>query len=518
MLKEERNYYLAIDLKSFYASVECMERGLDPLGTNLVVADASRTEKTICLAVSPSLKARGVPGRPRLYQVVQQVNRINAMRRAECRGFTGKSYLDKELKNNPSLELDYIVAKPRMAYYIQYSNRIYDIYLKYVAPEDIVVYSIDEVFINITPYMNTYQKTAHEIAMMIIKDVLKETGITATAGIGTNLYLAKIAMDIVAKNMPADKDGVRIAELNQIKYRELMWSHEPITDFWRVGKGYAKKLYKKGLYTMGDIARCSIGEENSFYNEDLLYRLFGKNAELLIDHAWGYEPCTMADIKAYRPETNSIGSGQVLQDPYKCESAKLVTWEMTDLLVLDLVDKGFVTNQMVLTVGYDITNLTDPSIEYSGEITTDAYGREIPKHAHGTVNLDEYTSSSEKILDAVMDLYDRIVNPQLLIRRINITACRVIRKDQIPEKKQVQLSIFDVIEENKKKREPQETEKNTHKHREDKKGTPEEEKALQETMLNIKKKYGKNALIKGANLQEGATARDRNSQIGGHKA
>ena len=512
--KNEQRYYLAIDLKSFYASVECMERGLDPLKTNLVVADPTRTQKTICLAVSPSLKARGVPGRPRLYQVVQQVKKINGERKLHCKRFTGKSYLDQELNENPSLELDYIVAKPRMAYYLDYSSRIYEIYLKYIAPEDIQAYSIDEVFIDITPYIKTYRKTPYQLAMMMIRDVLKETGITATAGIGTNLYLAKIAMDVEAKKMKPDRDGVRIAELDEISYREKMWDHRPITDFWRVGKGYAKKLYSKGIYTMGDIARCSIGEDSDYHNEQLLYRMFGKNAELLIDHAWGYEPCTMKDIKSYRPSSSSLGSGQVLQDPYSFEKAKLVTWEMTDLLVLDMVDKGLMTNQMVLTVGYDVLNITDPTIEYSGEVTTDAYGRKIPKHGHGTVNLKEYTSSTEEITDAVMELFDRITDPELLVRRINVVASHIVRKDQVPEKQAVQLSIMDVLDGNREERSVEEKPFN----RKLEKSEPKREVALQETMLNIKKKFGKNAVIKGANLEDGATAKDRNSQIGGHKA
>ena len=356
--------YVAIDLKSFYASVECIERELDPMTTNLVVADASRTEKTICLAVSPSLKAFGVPGRPRLFEVVQKVGEVNALRqsRAPGRTLTGKSWDALQLQADPTLGVDYLVAPPRMAHYMEHSAKIYSIYLKYVAPEDIHVYSIDEVFMDVTPYLRNRGMTAREFTRMIIQDVVDTTGITATAGIGTNLYLCKVAMDIVAKHMEADEYGVRIAELDELSYRRLLWNHRPLTDFWRVGRGYVKRLEKVGLYTMGDVARCSLGRSDEFYNEELLYKLFGVNAELLIDHAWGWEPCTIAQIKAYRPQTNSLGSGQVLHCPYTSEKAKLVVREMTDMLVLDLVDKGLVTDQMVLTVGYDIENLTDPEI------------------------------------------------------------------------------------------------------------------------------------------------------------
>lgn len=383
--------YIAIDLKSFYASVECVERGLNPLTTNLVVADASRTEKTICLAVSPSMKSHGIPGRARLFEVVQKVKEINAQRQRKAPGqaFAGSSFNTHELKSSPELSLDYIVAQPRMAYYMEYSTRIYNIYLKYIAPEDIHVYSIDEVFMDVTNYLNTYQLTARELTMKMIHEVLNTTGITATAGLGTNMYLSKIAMDIEAKHIAPDKDGVRIAELDEMSYRRSLWNHRPLTDFWRVGKGYEKKLEENGLYTMGDIARCSVGKPNEHYNEDLLYNLFGVNAELLIDHAWGWEPCAMAEIKAYRPSTNSVGSGQVLQSPYTFDKAKLIVREMTDLLVLDLVDKELVTDQMVLTIGYDVENLSNPKISksYHGEITTDRYGRKVPKHAHGTANL-----------------------------------------------------------------------------------------------------------------------------------
>ncbi len=422
--------YIAIDLKSFYASVECVERGLDPLTTNLVVADASRTQKTICLAVSPSLKAYGIPGRARLFEVVQKVKEANAarLRKAPGRAFSGVSCNDTELKSSPGLSLDYIVAPPRMAYYIEYSTQIYNIYLKYIAPEDIHVYSIDEVFLDATDYLNTYNLSARELATKMILDVLKTTGITATAGIGTNLYLSKIAMDIQAKHIPADNNGMRIAELDEMSYRRSLWSHRPLTDFWRVGKGYANKLEEKGLFTMGDIARCSLGKPTDYYNEDLLYKLFGINAELLIDHAWGWEPCTIADIKAYKPSTNSIGSGQVLHYAYTFDKAKLIVREMTDLLVLDLVDKRLVSDQLVLTVGYDIDNLTNPEIKksYHGAITTDHYGRAVPKSAHGSVNLGRQTSSTKLIMDAVTDLFERIVDKNLLIRRVNITANHVV--------------------------------------------------------------------------------------------
>ena len=498
--------YVAIDLKSFYASVECIERELDPMTTNLVVADASRTEKTICLAVSPSLKAFGVPGRPRLFEVVQKVGEVNALRqsRAPGRTLTGKSWDALQLQVDPTLGVDYLVAPPRMAHYMEHSAKIYGIYLKYVAPEDIHVYSIDEVFMDVTPYLRNRGMTAREFTRMIIQDVVDTTGITATAGIGTNLYLCKVAMDIVAKHMEADEYGVRIAELDELSYRRLLWNHRPLTDFWRVGRGYVKRLEKVGLYTMGDVARCSLGRSDEFYNEELLYKLFGVNAELLIDHAWGWEPCTIAQIKAYRPQTNSLGSGQVLHCPYTSEKAKLVVREMTDMLVLDLVDKGLVTDQMVLTVGYDIENLTDPEIRkhYSGPVVTDHYGRKVPKHAHGTVNLSRATSSTRWIVDAVMELYDRIVDPKLLVRRINLTAARV-RAEQMESQSQTfeQLDLFSDLQQ-----------------QEEENAALEREKRRQQALLHIKKKYGKNAIVKGMNLEEGATAMDRNKQIGGHKA
>lgn len=506
----ENKTYLAIDLKSFYASVECMERGLDPMTTNLVVADQSRTEKTICLAVSPSLKTFGIPGRPRLFEVVQKIKNVNAerQRKAPGRKFTGSSYHFAELQSHPELAVDYIVAPPQIAKYMEISTQIYNVYLKHIAPEDIHVYSIDEVFMDVTHYLKTYGLTARELAMRIILDVLKTTGITATAGIGTNLYLCKVAMDIEAKHIPPDENGVRIAELDEMSYRRKLWSHRPLTSFWRVGKGYAKKLESCGIYTMGDVARCSLGKPGDYYNEDLLYKLFGINAELLIDHAWGWEPCTMADIKAYKPESNSIGSGQVLQSPYEFEKAKLVVREMTELLVLDLVEKNLVTNQLTLTIGYDIENLSDPERrkQYHGPVTTDQYGRSIPKHAHGTANLDRYLSSTKLITGAMMNLFDRIVDPKLLVRRITITANRVIDEKAAQRKDEYQqLDLFTDYKAEEVRQREEQTEL-------------EREKRMQKAMLDIKHKFGKNAILKGMNLQEGATAKDRNSQIGGHKA
>ncbi len=502
--------YLAIDLKSFYASVECRERGLNPLTTNLVVADSSRTEKTICLAVSPSLKSYGVPGRPRLFEVVQKVKEVNEKRKwKNTKGELAGSSDDNEiLLDYPDTAIDFIIAPPRMALYMEYSTRIYDVYLKYVAPEDIFAYSIDEVFMDVTNYLSTYKMTPHELTKTIIKDVLSTTGITATAGIGTNMYLSKVAMDIVAKHIEPDEDGVRIAELDEMTYRRLLWSHRPITDFWRVGRGYAQKLEEVGLFTMGDVARCSLGRPNEFHNEELLYRLFGINAELLIDHAWGYEPCTMADVKAYKPSTNSLSSGQVLQSPYDFEKAKLVTREMTDLMVLDLVDKGLVTDQIVLTIGYDIENLTDPERrkKYKGTVTVDHYGRKVPKHAHGTANLKCKTSSTQLIVDAVMELYDRIVDRNLLVRRITVNACKLIPESEARREKSFeQLDLFtdySALEEE----------------RAEESAGLQREKSVQKAVINIKKKYGKNAIIKGMNLKEGATAKERNRQIGGHKA
>lgn len=502
MTKEKS--YIAIDLKSFYASQECIERGLDPMTTNLVVADMSRTEKTICLAVSPSLKAFGIPGRARLFEAIQKVKEANALRlyKAPGRKFTGKSYSATELKNDPSLEIDFIVAPPRMAHYMECSTRINEIYQKYVAPQDIHVYSIDEVFIDATPYLKTYGLTAYEFARKLIYEVLETTGITATAGIGTNLFLCKVAMDIVAKHTEPDQYGVRIAQLDEMRYRRQLWEHRPLTDFWRVGRGYARKLEAHGLFTMGDVARCSIE------HEDLLYKLFGINAELLIDHAWGWEPCTMADIHAYKPSSNSLGSGKVLHCPYTAEKAKLIAREMTDLLVLDLVDKGLVTDQMVLTIGYDRESLTDPEIsqKYTGPVTTDHYGRKVPKHAQGTANLHRKTSSTRLITDAVMELYDRIVNPDLLVRRVNIVANHIIPERAVPKDEGIyQLGLFTDQEAERQKKEKEDAEL-------------AREKRRQKAVLSIQKKYGKNAILKGMNFEEGATTKDRNSQIGGHKA
>ena len=497
--------YIAIDLKSFYASVECRERGLDPLDTNLVVADESRTDKTICLAVTPSLKSYGISGRGRLFEVKQRVKEANEGRRHDAPGrkLEGSSHLFSELQANPKLAIDFIVAPPRMAYYMEYSTRIYEVYLKYVAPEDIVVYSIDEVFMDVTDYLNTYRLAPRDLAMKIILDVLETTGITATAGIGTNLFLCKVAMDIVAKHIPADENGVRIAELDEMSYRKTLWAHQPLTDFWRVGRGYAKKLEENGMFTMGDVARCSVT------NEDLLYKIFGKNAELLIDHAWGWEPTTIEAIKAYRPSTNSLGSGQVLHQPYESDKAKLVLREMADLLVLDLVDKGLVTDQIVVTIGYDIENLTDPERKkkYHGTIVKDHYGRQIPKHAHGTANLDGHTSSTRKIMCAVSDLFDRIVDKNLLVRRLNIVANHVLPEADAPKKNDgfEQLDLFTDYAALEVKQEQERAEL-------------EREKKMQQAMLTIKKKFGKNAILKGMNLEEGATAKDRNAQIGGHKA
>ncbi len=504
----EQKQYVCIDLKSFFASVECVDRGLDPMTTNLVVADLRRTEKTICLAVTPPLKAHGISGRARLFEVIERLKNVNAGRQRKAPGgtLTGSSTDDRKLKADPTLAVDYIVAPPRMAHYIDTSTQIYDVYLKHVAPEDIHVYSIDEVFIDLTAYLGPSGKTAREFTSMLIADVMKTTGITAAAGIGTNLYLAKIAMDIEAKHAQPDENGVRIAELDEMTYRQKLWNHRPLTDFWRVGAGYASKLEQYRIYTMGDIARCSLGRPGDFYSEDLLYKLFGVNAELLIDHAWGWEPCTIADIRAYKPESNSIGSGQVLQVPYNFEQAKLVVREMTDLLVLDLVDKHLVTDQMVLTIGYDIENMQGKN-EYRGEITVDRYGRKTPKQAHGSTNLARQTSSTRLITEAVMELYDRIVDPDLLIRRINLTACKVVDESDIRPVGTVgeQLDLFTDHEEL-ERRQAEEL------------AALKKERHVQKAVLELKKRYGKNIILKGMNLEEDATARDRNAQIGGHKA
>ena len=496
--------YLAIDLKSFFASVECVERGLDPLATNLVVADHSRTEKTICLAVSPSLKAYGISGRARLFEVVQRVSEVNAARRRNAPGgaLSGQSCDAHTLRTSPDLAVDYIIAPPRMSKYIEYSTRVYGTYLKYIAPEDIHVYSIDEVMMDVTGYLETYHQTAHELAMTIILDVLRETGITATAGIGTNLYLCKVAMDIGAKHTVPDENGVRIAELDEIRYRRLLWSHRPLTDFWRVGRGTAKKLEANGLYTMGDVARCSLGRPDAYHNEALLYRLFGVNAELLIDHAWGWEPVGLADIKSYLPETNSLCSGQVLQCPYSHEKARLIVREMAESLSFDLLDKGLATDQIVLAVGYDIENVSRKS--FRGETDTDPYGRRIPKHALGTQNLSRQTVSARQITDAALQIYDRCVNPGWTIRRLTITANRLVPADADTActAEPVQLNLFEA--------EPASASSVP--------DTAARERRVQDAMLQIKRKFGKNAILNGSSYETGATARMRNGQIGGHKA
>lgn len=496
--------YAAIDLKSFYASVECVERNLDPLKTNLVVADKSRTDKTICLAVSPALKQFGVPGRPRLFEVVQKVGEINRQRKlaAPKQELTGESYDADELAENKSLGIDYIVAPPRMAYYMRYSTDIYKIYLKYAAPEDIHVYSVDEVFIDLTSYLAANHMTARQMTEMIVRDVFSQTGITATAGIGTNLYLCKVAMDIVAKHIPCGENGVRIAELDEMSYRKLLWEHKPITDFWRVGPGTAKRLEKYYIYTMGDVARYSLD------NEDFLYGLFGVNAELLIDHAWGYEPCTIADIKAYRPSVKSLSSGQVLKCPTSYDDVCIIIREMADMLSLDLAEKGLAADQVGLTVGYDIQNLKDIGIteSYKGEIKQDRYGRRVPKGINGTINLSRCTSSSQLITSAALELFERLTEDhELLIRRLSIAANHVISEADIPEEQAEQLDLFTdpAAEEEKKHRENEALER---------------EKKRQLAVISIKNRYGKNAVILGTSLREGATAMERNRQIGGHNA
>ena len=495
--------YMCMDLKSFYASVECRERNLDPLDTNLVVADEERTDKTICLAVSPSLKSYGISGRARLFEAKQKVREVNYQRKKDnhYKPFIGKSYINSELIKDSSLELDFIKAVPRMKLYMKYSTDIYNIYLKYIAPEDILVYSIDEVFCDITNYLKFYKMTAEELVMKMIEDVYNTTGITATAGIGTNMFLAKVAMDITAKKMQPNEFGVRIATLDERKFKEQLWNHKPLTDFWRIGKGYAKKLEDNKMYTMGDVARMSIN------NEDLLFKLFGVNAEFLIDHAWGYEPCTIEQAKSYKPTSNSISSGQVLHCPYDYKKTKLIVKEMVDNLVLDLVEKKLKASQFVLTIGYDIDNLTNPKISklYNGEITTDMYGRKIPKHAHGTINIDHKTSSTTIIMNEVLKLYDRITNPILLVRRINLVASNVVSEDKVENKPQrQQLDLFTNYQEqdelNKKQIERE-----------------KEDAKIQKTILELKRRYGKNAILKGMNLEEGATAIERNREVGGHK-
>ena len=498
-----KHIYLAIDLKSFYASVECIERHLNPMNTNLVVADNSRTEKTICLAVSPALKSLGVPGRPRLFEVNEKVRQLNSFRRAKLNVKTlqEKSYLLSELQKKQDLAIDFIIAPPRMAHYIKYSTDILNVYLKYIAPEDIHVYSIDEVLIDISHYLKTYGLSPMELCQKMVKDVYTTTGITATAGIGTNLYLAKIAMDIVAKKMPADKNGVRIAYLDEQLYREKLWTHQPLTDFWRVGKGYAKKLEQEGLYTMGDIALCSTGSKSSYYNEELLYKLFGINAELLIDHAWGYEPCTIEQIKAYRPSKHSICCGQVLHTPYTTEKGEIVIKEMADSIALDLTAKSLVTDQLVLTIGYDRSNLDAPETRSKiDKIRIDHYGRQVPEHSHGTIHLNGHTSLSNEIINKATELYRRIVKPQLLIRRFSLTADNTLAANQTDVATATQLSLFD---------EPVDPQVQAKRDKVDK---------LEHTVIDIKKRFGKNSLLRGLNYEEGATGRERNAQIGGHKA
>ncbi|MDE6643255.1 MAG: DNA methylase [Muribaculaceae bacterium] len=494
-MEHKQHQYIAIDLKSFYASVECVERGLDPLDTCLVVADKSRTEKTICLAVSPALKSYGIGGRPRLFEVIQRVRDVNRQR-----GCIEKSYSKAVLDARREVAVDYLVAPPRMAKYIEYSTHIYNIYLKYFAPEDIHVYSIDEVFIDVTSYLGTYRMTAYGLTLKIIREVLKETGITATAGIGTNMYLCKIAMDIKAKKMPVDKDGVRIAELDEMSYRRELWSHQPLTDFWRVGRGIAAKLIRYGMHTMGDVARCSI------YHEDILYTLFGVNAELLIDHAWGWEPVTMDYVKSYRPETKSLSSGQVLQSAYTADKARNVVLEMADNVSLDLIDHHLLTNQIVLTVGYDVESLTNPTIraKYNGPIHIDHYGRQVPVHAHGTINIDHPTSSSKVIIEKVGQLYDKIINRNLLVRRLTLSINKLV-SDQLDELDDLttQLDLFVDYKSLKLQKEQNKAEQ-------------QRERRRQEAILKIKKMFGKNAILKGLNFTDGATQRDRNCQIGGH--
>ena len=515
-MSEKVRQYVAIDAKSFYASVECVERHMNPLTTNLVVADESRTEKTICLAVSPALKAHKVPGRPRLFEVVQRIRDVNRERmNAGIRSgaikrdpetkkyqFSSASFDAEAIESDPTLEVSYIIAPPRMRLYEEYSSRIYATYLKYVAPEDIIVYSIDEVFIDVTNYLNTYGMTAHEMTMTMIRDVLYNTGITATAGIGTNLFLAKVAMDIVAKKAKPDKDGVRIAELDEMSFREILWTHRPLTDFWRIGGGIASRLEAMQLFTLGDVARASLDP----VFEALLYKVFGVNAELIIDHAWGWEPVTVDVIKQYKPSTNSISSGQVLHCPYDFDKGRLIVREMTELLVLDLVRKRLVTKQIVLDIGYDRESLTgDRGKKYTGPVAMDHYGRKVPKHAHGTIRIDHYTSSTHAIMDAVLELYDRVVNKDLLIRRVNIAACNLISEDDVPEDKPMQLDMFTDYEQLERDQKVQ-------------RAAEEKERKLQRVTLAIQDRFGKNAMLKGMNLMEGGTTIDRNGQIGGHKA
>ena len=499
-------FYLCIDLKSFYASVECIQRGLNPLTTLLAVADESRTEKTICLAVSPALKAYGVSGRARLFEANEQVRRANAerLRKIPDHRFVGRSSDGEELAKNPALQIDFIAARPQMGKYMEVSSIIYNVYLRYIAPEDVHAYSIDEVFIDLTAYLKTYGATPKQLAQKLVKAVLEETGITATAGIGTNLYLAKVAMDIVAKKMPPDENGCRIAQLDERSYRRQLWEHEPITDFWRVGKGYARKLEKYGMRTMGDVALCSVGKATDYHNEDLLYKLFGVNAELLIDHAWGYEPCTLRQIKDYKPTTNSISTGQVLCSPYPVEKARLIVEEMLDILVLDLVEKRLKTDQIVLTIGYDRESLTTPGLVYDGPVVTDPYGRNIPKHSTGTANLGGHSSSTRLVMEKALDLFDKIIRPGLLVRRLTVVANHVLPENQIPAQPPEQLDFFSDMEMKQQEQQRQVC-------------AQEKERRQQEAVLQIKRRFGKNAILKGMNYQQGATTRQRNDQVGGHR-
>ena len=541
--------YIAIDLKSFYASVECRERGLDPLDTNLVVADESRTDKTICLAVTPSLKSYGIGGRCRLFEVKQRVREANAGRRHDAPGhrLEGKSHFFSELQANPSLAVDFLIAPPRMAYYMEYSTRIYQVYMKYVAPEDIIVYSIDEVFMDVTRYLKTYGLTPHDLAMKIILDVLKTTGITATAGIGTNLYLCKVAMDIVAKHIPADADGVRVAELDEMSYRRLLWDHRPLTDFWRIGHGYARKLEAQGLLTMGDIARCSLGSASDYYNEDLLYRMFGVNAELLIDHAWGWEPCTIADIKAYRPEGHSISSGQVLQGPADFATARLIAKEMADTLALDLTAQGVLAGRVGLAVGYDIGNVNPSQLEcassgtdggthaYAGPVKKDRYGRTVPKPANGSIPLGKRTDSASRLREAMTELFNRLVDPSLMVRRITVVAddLHPAEESKTGDAGYEQPDLFSVLAAD---GEPQDAvavgqvgdrrNDGVRRGTDNSGGRPgnagesaaTRERDIQQTLLDVKRKFGRNAVIKAMNMEPGATGQQRNRQIGGHAA
>ena len=500
---KKNRIYAAIDLKSFFASVECVQRGLDPLGVNLVVADSSRTEKTICLAVSPALKAYGIPGRARLFEVVRKVRDVNRQRRKNAPNgmFKGKSFVDEELKNDPALEVGYIVAVPRMGKYVETSRKIYEIYKQYVSEDDIIVYSIDEVFIDLTDYLKIYKLTARDLVMKMIKHILSETGITATAGIGTNLYLCKIAMDVEAKKIPPDENGVRIAELDEISYRKKLWDHKPITDFWRVGAGYAERLAAQGLRTMGDIARCSLGSQSDYYNEELLFKIFGVNAELLIDHAWGYEPCTIKDVKAYKPSVNSLSSGQVLQEPYPFEKARLIVKEMADFLAMDLFEKRLVTNQIVIDIVYDAENLSRPEINYNGEVKEDRYGRKMPAAAHGSHNLGKFTSSTAVLVEEFDKLFRKTAKHDLLVRKLNLCASFTLDEKTAAESRAAeQISFFDDASAT-----ASEEEKTA------------KERKRQEAVLEIRKKYGKNAMLKGMNFEQGATGKSRNKQIGGHK-